>query len=114
MAKPVVIYYKNRGYSLKIFQFSQKAPSSLCRRWDVMTQISVDTFDRESIALVVDIENMLARTGCFPLGRVAVCTILPGVRRMVYHALDRLNRFVSTYNMTGDLSRNANILFIHV
>ena len=79
-----------------------------------MAQISVDTFYRESVTLVVDIENVPAWIDDLPVGSVAVCTILPGVRRMVYHALDRLNRFVSTYNMTGDLSRNANILFINV
>ena len=72
-----------------------------------MAQISVDTFYRESVTLVVDIENVLAWIDYLPVGGVAVCTILPGIRCMVYYALDRLTRFVSTYNMTDDLTRNT-------
>ena len=72
-----------------------------------MVQISVDAFYRESAALVVAIENVPAGIDDLPVGSVAVCTILPRIRRMVYHALDHLTRFVSTYNMTDDLTRNT-------
>lgn len=59
-----------------------------------MPQISVDTFYRENVALVVVIENVPAWIDDLPVGSVAVCTILPRIRRMVYHALDHLTRFV--------------------
>ena len=72
-----------------------------------MAQISVDAFYRESAALVVAIENVPAWIDDLPVGSVAVCTILLRIRRMIYHALDRLTRFVSTYNMTDDLTRNT-------
>ena len=72
-----------------------------------MAQISVDTFYRESVTLVVNIENVSAWIDYLPVGSVAVCTILLGIRCMVCHALDRLTRFVSTYNMTDDLTRNT-------
>ena len=72
-----------------------------------MAQISVDAFYRESAALVVVIENVPAWIDDLPAGSVAVRTILPHIRCMVYHALDHLTRFVSTYNMTDDLTRNT-------
>ena len=70
-----------------------------------MPQISVDAFYCENVALVVVIENVPAWIDDLPVGSVAVCTILPHIRCMVYHALDHLTRFVSTYNMTDDLTR---------
>ena len=79
----------------------------LHQRWNVMPQISVDAFYCENVALVVVIENVPAWIDDLPVGSVAVCTILPCIRHMVYHALDRLTRFVSTYNMTDDLTRNT-------
>ena len=72
-----------------------------------MPQISVDTFYRESVTFVMNIENMLSWIDYLPVGRVAVCTILLGIRCVVYHALDRLTRFVLAYNTADDLPRNT-------
>ena len=60
-SETVVGLNKNSKNCLEIFQFSGKASASPCQRRDIMAQISVDTFHREGVILIVDVLNMLSR-----------------------------------------------------
>ena len=60
-SETVVGLNKNSKNRLEIFQFSGKASASPCQRRDIMAQISIDTFHREGVILIVDVVNMLSR-----------------------------------------------------
>ncbi len=59
-AKTIVSLYKDSKNRLEVLQLSGKTPASPCQCRDIMAQISVDTFYRESVIFVVDVVNMLS------------------------------------------------------
>ena len=59
-SETVVGLNKNSKNRLEIFQFSGKASASPCQRRDIMAQISIDTFHREGVILIVGVVNMLS------------------------------------------------------
>lgn len=57
-SKTVIGLNKNSKNSLEILQLPRKAPAPPSQRWDIMAQISVDTFHREGVILIMDVVNM--------------------------------------------------------
>ena len=101
--KAVVRPNENSKDCLKIFEFPREtsAASSQCR--DIMAQISIDAFNREGVIFVVDIVNMLSWKDHIQISDIPIRTVCPGLRRCIYHSLNRFGRFVLAYNMTHDL-----------
>ena len=59
-AKTIVSLYKDSKNRLEVLQLPGKTSASPCQRRDIMEQISVDTFHREGVILIVDVVNMLS------------------------------------------------------
>ena len=104
-AEAVVCLHKNSEDGLKVFQFPRETPAAPRQRRDIMAQISIDAFCREGVIFVVDIVNMLSRKDHIQISDIPIRTVCPGLRRRVYHSLNRAGSFVSAYNMAHDLPR---------
>ena len=60
-SKTVIGLNKNSKNSLEILQLPRKTPAPPGQCWDIMAQISVDTFHREGVILIMDVVNMSSR-----------------------------------------------------
>ena len=59
-AELVVGVNENGQNRLKVFQFSRKTSAASCQCWNIMAQISIDTFHSKGVILVVSIEDVLS------------------------------------------------------
>lgn len=101
--KTVVVSDKHIKDSLKMFQFSRKAPAPPSQCWDIMAQISVDTFRREGVTFVVVVVNIPSRKYYIQVSAIPVRAVYLRVRGRVYHALDSSGSLVPAYHMSHDL-----------
>lgn len=104
-AKAVINPDKKSKYSLKVFQFSGKASAAPCQRGDIMAQISIDTFHRESIIFVVDVEDMLTRKNDIQITKISVRAVSFCLRSSIYHFLNGMRRFIPAHHMAQNLTR---------
>lgn len=104
-AKAVIHPDKKSKYSLKVFQFSGKASAAPCQRGDIMAQISVDTFYRESVTFVVDVEDMLTRKNDIQVTKISVRAVLFCLRSSIHHFLNGIRRFIPAHHMAQNLTR---------
>ncbi len=103
-AKAVVSPYKNCKNCLEIFRLSGKASVAPRQCWDIMAQISIDTFHRESVIFVADIVNVLSWKNHIQVPKVSISTIIFRLRGGINHLLDRPGRFVPAYHMSHYLT----------
>jgi len=89
-SKTVVSMDKNIKDSLEILQVSRKTPAPPGQCWDIMTQISVDTFHREGVILIVNVVNMSARVDHIQISLVPICAVIFCLRRGINHPLNCL------------------------
>ena len=82
-----------------------------------MAQVGIDTFYRESIFFVMNIEDVLSRINNVQITGITVCAVSLCIGSGIHHALDRLRSFICADSMTYDLPRltadyghNINIL----
>ena len=89
-SKTVIGLNENSKNCLKVLQFPWKtsAPSGQC--WDIMAQISVDTFHREGVILIVNVVNMSARVDHIQISLVPICAVIFCLRRGINHPLNCL------------------------
>lgn len=88
-SKTVVSMDKNIKDSLEILQVSRKTPAPPRQCWDIMAQISVDTFHREGVILIVNVVNMSARVDHIQISLVPICAVIFCLRRGINHPLNR-------------------------
>ena len=84
-SKTVVSMDKNIKDSLEILQVSRKTPAPPRQCWDIVAQISVDTFHREGVILIVDVVNMFSG---IEYVQISICTVIFRLRSSVNHPLD--------------------------
>ena len=60
-AKAVVSLRQNNRNRLGILKFSGKVSASSCQCGDIIVQISIGTFHRESVIFIEGVVNMLSR-----------------------------------------------------
>lgn len=101
----VISTHKNSQNCLKVLQLSGKTSAAPGQRGDIMAQISVDTFHREGVLFVVDIEDMFPWKDHVQIPAVSVGAVMFRRRRCVYHTLDCPGHFVSAHNMAHNLPR---------
>ncbi len=104
-SKTVIGLNKNSKNSLEILQLPRKtsAPPGQC--WDIMAQISVDTFHREGVILIMDVVNMSSWVDYIQIPLVSICAVIFCLRRGVNHPLNRPGQFIPAYHMSHDLPR---------
>jgi len=83
--KTIVSLYKDSKNRLEVFQLPGKTSASSCQRGDIMAQISVDTFHREGVILIVDVVNMFSGIDYV---QISICTVIFRLRSSVNHPLD--------------------------
>lgn len=87
-AKTIVSVYKDSKNRLEVLQLPGKTSASPCQRRDIMAQISVDTFHREGVILIVDVVNMLSGIDYVQISLISICTVVFHLRSSVNHPLD--------------------------
>ena len=89
-SKTVIGLNKNSKNSLEILQLPRKtsAPPGQC--WDIMAQISVDTFHREGVILIMDVVNMSSWVDYIQIPLVSICAVIFCLRRGINHPLNCL------------------------
>ena len=88
-AKTIVSLYKDSKNRLEVLQLPGKTSASPCQRRDIMAQISVDTFYRESVIFVVDVVNMLSWIDYVQISLISICAVILCLWSSVNHPLDR-------------------------
>ena len=86
-SKTVISLNKNSKNSLEILQLPWKTPAPPGQCWDIMTQISVDTFHREGVFLIMDVVNMSSWVDYIQIPLVSVCAVTFCLRRSVNHPM---------------------------
>ena len=89
-SKTVISLNKNSKNSLEILQLPRKTPAPPGQCWDIMAQISVDTFHREGVILIVNVVNMSARVDHIQISLVPICAVIFCLRRGINHPLNCL------------------------
>ena len=102
-AKAIVCLNKNCQNCLEILQFSRKTSASPCQCRDIMAQIGVDTFHRESVIFVVYIVDVLPWIHYIQVSLIAICAIIFCLWSRIYHPLDRFRHFIPARHMAQDL-----------
>ena len=92
-AEAVIGLHKNSKNGLEILQLSGETPAAPRQRWDIMTQISVDTFYGKGVIFVVDIADMLSWKDHIQIPAVSICTIAFRLRSRIDHSL-KLDLFI--------------------
>ena len=88
-AKTIVSLYKDSKNRLEVLQLPGKTSASQCQRRDIMAQISVDTFHREGVILIVDVVNMLSWIDYVQISLISICAVILCLWSSVNHPLDR-------------------------
>ena len=88
-SEAVIGLHENSENRLEILQLSGKTPASPCQCRDIMAQISVDTFYRESVIFVVDVVNMLSWIDYVQISLISICAVILCLWSSVNHPLDR-------------------------
>jgi hypothetical protein len=88
--KTIVSLYKDSKNRLEVFQLPGKTSASPCQRGDIMAQISVDTFHREGVILIVDVVNMFSGIDYVQISLISICTVIFRLRSSVNHPLNCL------------------------
>ena len=88
--KTIVSLFKDSKNRLEVFQLPGKTSASPCQRGDIMAQISVDTFHREGVILIVDVVNMLSWIDYVQIPLISICTVILCLRSSINHPLNCL------------------------
>ena len=104
-AESVIGFHKNSKNCLEILQLSRETSAAPRQRWNIMAQISVDTFYGKGVIFVVNIEDMLPWEDHIQIPAVSIRTIEFRFRSCIDHSLDCPGHLVPAHGMPHNLSR---------